>query len=311
MELLRTIVQHAGICDGNLEEGSLRADANISIRPKGQAAYGTRTEVKNLNSFRSLEKAIEVEVERQKQIILSGGSVLQETRNFDEATQTTTSLRSKTDAHDYRYFPEPDLPPLILKESYLLEIKENLPEHPEEKLRRYTQEYALSDFDCKVLMGDVDADFYFRETVAIHPDLNPKEICNWVIGDVTARLKESKTSFLETKITPDYLSKLIQLIQKGSISGKMAKDMLVEIEKTGENPETLLLKMGGGQISDESALIAVIDRILKANEEVVLKVKSGKTNSADFLIGQVMKETKGKAKPDLLRTLIFKQIDAI
>jgi len=309
MELLKTIVEHAGICDGNLEEGSLRADANISLRPMGSTTYGTRTEVKNLNSFRSLEMAIQVEVERQKNILLSGGTIVQETRNFDEATQSTTSLRSKTNAHDYRYFPEPDLPPLVLTEALIQDIQNTLPEHPQKKKDRYLNDYHLSESDCKVLLQDIQLDAYFRETLEKGAHLAPKDICNWVIGDLTAVLKEAHSTFSTTPIQPEMLCELLTLIHQGTISGKMAKDILVTMQQSGQRPKALVDKMGGGQISDESELRGIVDAILDQNLEVVVKVKSGKSNSADFLIGQIMKATKGKAKPDLARALLLEQIE--
>lgn len=310
MEALRQIVQHIGVCDGNMDEGSLRADANISIRPVGSEAFGTRTEVKNLNSFRSLERAINVERNRQIELVESGGEVVQETRNYDDNTQTTSSLRSKEDAHDYRYFPEPDLPPLVLTEAYVNDIKELLPELPKVKAGRYQSEYGLSDFECKVLLNDISIDRYFNNCVHLVDSHLVKEVCKWIVGDFNALLKEATDCFESTKVKPEQIVELVVLIDKGTISGKMAKDILAKMVETGERPEKLVAESGGGQISDENALQEVVVQILKENMDVVEKIKAGKTNSANFLMGQVMKATKGKAKPDLVRDLILSTVSS-
>ena len=307
VEKLRLILQHMGICDGNMDEGSLRADANVSIRPVGTETFGTRTEVKNLNSFRSLERAILVEIERQTEVLSSGGEVIQETRNYDDATQSTTSLRSKEDAHDYRYFPEPDLPPLVLTEAYLEKVKEVMPELPSVKQDRYTQEYGLSDFECKVLMGDVDLDAFFRACLKQGIDIAPKSIAKWVVGDVSALMKDSG-GIGQSKLTSQGLMGLLDLIQQGTLSGKMGKEVLAKLFKEGGDPKSIVERMGVSQITDTSALDQYVDQVLADNPDVVAKIKAGKTQSANFLMGQVMKLSKGQAKPDLVREMILKRV---
>lgn len=308
MESLKTIVQHMGICDGNLDEGSMRADANISIRPVGQKEFGTRTEVKNINSFRSLERAILSEVERQKKVILSGGEVYQETRNYDDATQSTTVLRSKEDAHDYRYFPEPDLPPLIITDEYIQNIEDTLPELPAKKRFRYQSDFGLSDFECKVLIGDHEVDTYFNTTVNQFSDLVPKEICKWIVGDLSALINDAQLSFLESKVTPEKLGDLLTLLKNGKISGKMAKEILETSFKTGKKPSDIVKESGVEQISDTGALDAIIETVMSDNPDVVEKIKNGKTSAMGFLMGQVMKASRGQAKPDLVKELLGKKL---
>lgn len=304
MEALRELVVHLGVCDGNMDEGSLRADANVSIRPKGSTTFGTRAEIKNLNSFRSLERAILVEVERQKKIVLSGGKVIQETRNYDDNLQVTTSLRSKEDAHDYRYFPEPDLPPLVISTPWLEEIQASMPELPAVKRQRYADVFALGENDIHVLMNDRDADDYFQAAITSQPGVPAKEIAKWVVGDLNALFKEKHIAFSSPKISPARLAEMVALIQNGTISGKMAKDVLIKLFETQESAKQIVEAMGGGQISDESAIADIVKKVLDANPDTVEKIKSGKTQVMGFLVGQVMKETRGKANPELVNRII-------
>ena len=305
VETLKTIVQHMGVCDGNMEEGSLRADINISIRPQGSTTFGTRAEIKNVNSFRSIERAVIVEVARQKKVLEAGEKVIQETRNYDEASQTTTPLRGKEEAHDYRYFPEPDLPPLVISDEQLSSIKQQLPEHPSKKVETYQQSYQLTPHDCKVLMGDVAMDVFFRQCIDHAPKLTPKTIIKWVIGDLNALLKETQQTFSTMTLTPDRFLDMISLIDAGTLSGKMGKQVLEKLVTTQDAVSAIVDSLGGTQISDESALEDVVNTVLSNNMDVVEKIKAGKTNSANFLMGQVMKETKGRANPDMVRTLIL------
>ncbi|MFA5879029.1 MAG: Asp-tRNA(Asn)/Glu-tRNA(Gln) amidotransferase subunit GatB [Candidatus Margulisiibacteriota bacterium] len=307
MEDLTLILKYLGICDGNLEEGSLRADANISLRLKGETTLGTKTEVKNLNSFKSVERAIELEIKRQEEILLAGGKIHQETRHFDEKKDTTIGLRSKEEAHDYRYFPEPDLLPLIVTQDQINQLKTDLPELPKNKKSRYQNEHNLSVFEITVLLNDFSMNTYFEQCLKINQEIPGKEICKWIIGDLNFLVKENKTNFEALSITPEKLLELISLINKGSISGKIAKELLSEMFKSGKNASELLAASGVKQITDESALIAVVDTVLKANADVALKIKEGKLNSVNFLMGLVMKETKGQAKPDLVKELIIKR----
>ncbi len=305
VESLREILIHLGVCDGNLEEGSLRVDANISLRKKGEEKFGTRAEVKNLNSFRSLERAIHAEVARQKEVLLSGGKVVQETRNYDDATQKTTSLRSKEESHDYRYFPDPDLIPLKLTKQQIDAIK--LPELPAQKRTRYQADFGLTAIDCDVLIGEPTMDAYFLSCVSLAGKIAPKEICNWVQGDLNSLLRAAKLPFGE-KVKETQLIQLLTLKESGQISGKIAKEILAKVFETGQDPEAIVKASGATQISDTDALSGIINQILNNNLDVIEKVKAGKTNSADFLIGQVMKETRGRAKPDLVRQMILDHI---
>lgn len=307
IENLTMILKHLGICDGNLEEGSLRADANISLRLKGETTLGTKTEVKNLNSFKSIERAIQLEIERQEEILAAGGIIHQETRHFDEKKDQTISLRSKEEAHDYRYFPEPDLLPLIVTEDEVKAIKEKLPELPKNKAIRYKNEYQLNEFEVNMILNDFSMNCYFENCLKINNSIAIKDICKWLIGDLNSLVKELKVSFDLISVTPEKLLELINLINKGTISGKMAKELLSEMLKSHQSATELIAKSGAKQIADETTLIKVVDSILKENPDVTEKIKEGKLNSVNFLMGLVMKETKGQAKPDLVKELIIKR----
>tara|TARA_A100001015_G_C15029404_1_gene732305 strand:- start:2580 stop:3464 length:885 start_codon:yes stop_codon:yes gene_type:complete len=293
-----------------MEKGQLRVDANVSIRPHGATEFGTRTETKNINSFRSIEAAINYEVSRQVKVIESGGEIVQETRNYDDASGKTTSLRSKADAHDYRYFPDPDLKPLILSSDYISDIQNNLPEHALKKRERFDTEFDLSSKQIDVLFLDKDLVHYFETVVDLTKDVSPQEICKWILGDLSALLNESQLKVNESKVTESLFAELMALIQSGKVSGKMAKSILESVFKTGKSPKDLLKEQGGEQISDSSELQNMVNEVLDENLDVVEKVKAGKTKSADFLMGQVMKKSRGRAKPDLVRALILSSIDA-
>jgi aspartyl-tRNA(Asn)/glutamyl-tRNA(Gln) amidotransferase subunit B len=304
VENLRRILMFLGVCDGNMDEGSLRADANVSIRPVGTIPFGTRTEIKNVNSFRSLERAIESEVARQTALVLSGGKVVQETRHYDDFTQTTKSLRSKADAHDYRYFPEPDLFPLRVSPAWIAEIKAAMPAHPDDLLGIY-QAKGLSEFEIQVLLDDPEMTHFFEACCV--GDVSATAIAKWVVGDVQAVLREAKLSFATSPISPESLRSMVHMIEKGTLSGKMAKDMLPQM-MMGKDPQLIVKESGATQISDVDSLKPMIAAIVDQHPEIIEKVKGGRLNAADFLIGQVMKETKGRAKPDLVRTLILEDI---
>jgi len=309
MSTIHEILVHMGVCNGNLEQGQLRCDANVSLRPVGTNILGTRTEIKNLNSFRNVERAINAEIQRQTLCLEKGESIVQETRSYDDASQTTSSLRGKEDAHDYRYFPEPDLPPLIISQEQLKEIKETLPELPHKKRQRYADELGLKPEEIKVLMGDIEMDRFFHETCQHGPDVPPRDYVKWVVGDVNALLKEKELGFSESKITSLQLSELVQLIHSNDISGKMAKELLPKLLVSDQSVKDIVAAEGGGQISDEALLLSVVNQVLDNNGDVVTKIKNGKVQAAGFLMGQVMKETKGKAKPDLVRALILAEVD--
>ena len=304
MMALHLLLKYLGICDGNLDQGSMRADANVSIRPMGASDFCTRTEIKNLNSFRSLERAIVSEINRQTQVVNAGQKIIQQTRNYDDTTQTTSPLRSKEEAHDYRYFPDPDLIRLVVDDLSITAIAQAMPELPQQKKERFVSTWQLSPDDANVLIHCMDMLRYFEEAVALDARVSPKEICKWVVGDLNALLKESPQGFAQTRLSPAHLVSLIALIQAGDISGKIAKQLLEPMISSGKMPQILVQDMGLSQVSDVAALQEVIQLVLANNEETVQKIKAGKSNSIDFLIGQVMKHTKGKAKPDLVRSLL-------
>jgi aspartyl-tRNA(Asn)/glutamyl-tRNA(Gln) amidotransferase subunit B len=303
VETLAQILSHTGVCDGNLEEGSLRADINISLRRWNDPEYGTRTEIKNLNSFRSIERAILSEIDRQATLIRQGKPVLQETRHYDDTTQKTRALRSKADAHDYRYFPDPDLLPLHLDPARIDTLKRRLPELPKARRIRY-HALGLSDQDCDTLFNDLAMMTYFETTCSIEPNLLAKTAANWITGDLNALLKNANESFDTASLTPENLVELLMLIQKGTLSGKMGKEILVKMHETREKAGKIVAESGAAQVTDTSTLVPIITQLLDQHPEIIEKVKSGRTNAADFLIGQVMKQTKGQAKPDLVRDLL-------
>jgi aspartyl-tRNA(Asn)/glutamyl-tRNA(Gln) amidotransferase subunit B len=308
VETLRQILRTIGVNDGNLEEGSLRVDINISLRHVGATQFGTRCEVKNVNSFRSIDRAIASEFIRQQEVLESGGRIVQQTRNYHDDTQTTTPLRDKEDAHDYRYFPEPDLLPLLLTDERINAIRAAMPELPYAIYRRY-QDLGLTRADGDILIEEIGMRRFFEACLSLAKDVSPKEISKWVIGDLNALLKPKGGFLPSLSLSPDYFVKLIRLISSGALSGKMAKEMLPQLIETGQDPDVLVANLGGGQISDESALLEIVRKVISENLDVVEKVRSGKTASANFLMGQVMKQSQGKAKPDLVMSLILAEIN--
>ncbi len=302
MEKVHQILTFIGVCDGDLEKGSFRCDANISVRPVGQVEFGTRTEVKNLNSFRSVERAINFEMKRQIKVIEAGGKIIQQTMNFDDVSGETSALRSKENAHDYRYFPDPDLKPLLVTKDQISSIQDSMPELPDRVKARYTDELALPAHDIKVYLQSRSLfDFFERAMIQLN-SASPKDLSKWIVGDLNALLKESNTS--PDDLSVDDLCLLIDRCFLGEISTKMVKDILPKLLE-GMTVEQALAAIGGVQISDQSELEKIVADVLKAHPDVVEKIKNGKVGSANFLMGQVMKETKGRAKPDTVRDLIL------
>jgi aspartyl-tRNA(Asn)/glutamyl-tRNA(Gln) amidotransferase subunit B len=302
MQQIRNIVRYLDVCDGNLEEGSMRCDANVSIRPWGAKEYGTKTEIKNMNSFRSVQRAIESEVARQTEIIESGGKITQESRLWDETTQSTKSMRSKEEAHDYRYFPDPDLRPLAIADDYVDHLRQTLPELPHQRYARMINGFGLSDYDAGVMvefkeMGD------FFELAVEHTD-NYKAVANWIQGDITAYLKNNKISIFETKLSPKALAALVHFVDKSVISSAMAKKLMPELLEHGGDPETLIQEKGLAQISDEGALRGLIQKVIDGNPANVESYRAGKDKLFGFFVGQVMKESKGSANPELVNQLL-------
>lgn len=302
MQQLRNIVRYLDICDGNLEEGSMRCDANVSIRPVGGTELGTKTEIKNMNSFRSIQRAIESEVARQIEIVSSGGRVVQESRLWDEATQTTRTMRSKEEAHDYRYFPDPDLRPVAIPAEMVEHLRQTLPELPHQRYERLIEGFGLSEYDAGVMVEFKEMGDFFELAAEHTPQY--KTLTNWIQGDITAYLKNNKLSIFETKLTPEALAELAHLVEQGTISSAMAKKLLPDLLEKGGAPKKWMEEKGMSQVTDPDAIRAVIQKVLDANPDNVAAYKAGKDKLFGFFVGQVMKETKGSASPELLNSLL-------
>ena len=302
LNYLRRTLLYLEICDGNMEEGSLRCDANVSIRPVGSTELGTKTEIKNLNSFRFLQKALEYEIERQKEVIGGGGQVEQETRLWDEEGQTTLVMRSKEEAHDYRYFPEPDLLPVVVSEEWIEELKEQIPELPESRRRRFVKEYSLAHEEALLLTQTRQFAEYFETAVKTYDQ--PKKIFNWMMGDLMGNLKKDDREIHECLVRPEHLANLVRLIDEGKISGKMAKDVFEKLYETGDDPETIISQENLQQISDEDQLTTIVHRVLESNPEKVEAYRAGKEGLLGFFMGQVMKETSGQANPEMVSQML-------
>ena len=301
MEELRNIVRYIGVCDGNLEEGSMRCDANISIMPKGSKEFGTRAEIKNVNSFAALQRAIEYEIERQIEIVEEGGQVVQETRLWDDASRETRSMRGKEDAHDYRYFPEPDLMPLEISREWVEKIKSEMPELPSQKRARY-QEIGLSEYDASVIVEQMGLALFFDKVLEV--GANPKTAVKFIMGEIAAFLKEDHIEITDTKLTPENLTELIALIEKGTISNNIGKQIIIEMLKDGTKASVIVEKKGLSQISDEGAIKELVQKVVDAHPIEVEAYKNGKTNLLGFFVGQIMKETKGRANPKTVNQLL-------
>ena len=301
MEELRNIVRYVGVCDGNLEEGSMRCDANISIMPKGSTKFGTRAEIKNVNSFKALERALEYEIDRQIELVEDGEEVVQETRLWDDNAGVTRSMRGKEDAHDYRYFPEPDLMPLEISREWVERIKATMPELPEQKRQRY-MELGLSEYDASVVVEQMDLAMFFDEVLKL--GANPKIAVNFLMGEISAYLKEEKLSINESKLTPENLVELITLIEKATISNNIGKQIIVDMLKDGEKASAIVEKKGLSQISDTGAIKEIAQKIIDANPSQVEAYRGGKDKLFGFFVGQVMKETKGRANPQAVNEIL-------
>jgi aspartyl-tRNA(Asn)/glutamyl-tRNA(Gln) amidotransferase subunit B len=304
---LRDILVWLGVNDGNMEEGSLRCDANVSVRPEGQTALGTKAEVKNVNSFRYLEKAIEFEIDRQIELVESGGRVMQETRLWDSAAGRTTSMRSKEEAHDYRYFPEPDLPPLVADDARIEAVRRTMPELPDARRRRFVSQYAIPDYDAGVLTQSAELADYF-EAVA-RAGGNAKAASNWIMGELLRTMNERAQPMAEVPLGPGALAGLIALIEKGTISNAIAKDVFAKMYDTGRSADEIVAAEGLAQIGDEGAVVAIIRDVMAKNADAVAQYRAGKTQTFGFLVGQVMKGSGGKANPRLANQLLKAELD--
>ena len=305
---LRRIVRYLGVSDGNMQEGSLRCDVNVSVRPVGSDKFGTKVEIKNMNSFSAIEKAIDYEIQRQVKALENGESLSQETRLWEEGSQRTISMRSKEGSSDYRYFPEPDLPPIKVSQAQLEEWKSELPELPAEKRHRYQEELGLSAYDTNVLTDDRAVAEYFE--TAVKSEADPKQVANWVTQDIAAYLNENKLKITNLPLTPQGLAELVNLIDQGTISGKIAKEILPELLSTGGSPQELVESKGLTQISDSGELEGIIDQVLADHPEEVEKYRGGKKKLQGFFVGQVMKRTSGRADPKLTNQLLGKKLNA-
>ncbi|MBI1747576.1 MAG: Asp-tRNA(Asn)/Glu-tRNA(Gln) amidotransferase subunit GatB [Acidobacteria bacterium] len=307
MSHLRKTVIYLGVCDGNLEEGSMRCDANVSVRPRGADKLGTKIEVKNLNSLRFLQKAIDYEIQRQIKVISEGGTLTQETRLWDEERSSTFAMRSKEEAHDYRYFPEPDLRPLEINEAWLAEVQSSMPELPDTKYARFVSEYGLGEGDATLLSASPDWADYYEATVA--ECRNAKAAANWMITELTSELKNAGKTIAECSVTPPRLGELIRLIDTGEISGKIAKSLFPEMFSTGATAPVILCRKGVSQISDEGELSRVIEEIVGAHPAQVESFRAGKSKLFGFFVGEVMKRTKGQANPQKVNELLKNSLE--
>ncbi|HCT96805.1 Asp-tRNA(Asn)/Glu-tRNA(Gln) amidotransferase subunit GatB [Vagococcus sp.] len=306
LDAVRSIIQFTGVSDVKMEEGSMRCDANISLRPYGQEEFGTKTELKNLNSLNFVKKGLEYEVKRQTQVLLSGGVIQQETRRYDDATGETVLMRVKEGASDYRYFPEPDLPPLTISDETIARIKEELPEMPQARRERYIQELGLPEYDAMVLTLTREMSDFFDATLEAGADA--KQASNWLMGDVSAYLNSQQKTLSETKLTPENLAGMIQLIADGTISSKIAKKVFKELIEHGGDAKKVVEEKGLVQLSDPAQLLPIITEILDNNAQSIEDFKNGKDRAVGFLVGQAMKQTKGKANPGVVNKLIMEEL---
>jgi aspartyl-tRNA(Asn)/glutamyl-tRNA(Gln) amidotransferase subunit B len=305
-ERLRDILVWLRVNDGNMEEGSLRCDANVSVRPVGQERFGTKAEVKNLNSFRYLEKALAYEIERQIDLVEGGGRVVQETRLWDSAGGRTLSMRSKEEAHDYRYFPEPDLPPLVVDEARIAAVRQTMPELPEARRQRFVAGYALPAYDAGVLTSSADLADYF-EQVAMTSG-NAKAASNWVMGELLRMVKERGADIRDVPLRPDALAGLIRLVDEGTISNAIAKDVFGWMYDTGRSAGDIVAAEGLAQNSDEDALLAIVRDVITRHADAAAQYRAGQQKTFGFLVGQVMKGSGGKANPKLANELLKREL---
>jgi aspartyl-tRNA(Asn)/glutamyl-tRNA(Gln) amidotransferase subunit B len=299
---LRAVLQYLEICDGNMEEGSFRCDANVSVRPVGTDTFGTRTELKNMNSFKHVENALTYEIERQRGVVEDGRELVQETRLWDEAKGVTVPMRGKEEAHDYRYFPDPDLLPLVIDEGWIEEIRSTLPELPDEKRARFIEAYGIPLYDAQVLTSSRSLADYFEACVEHFS--KPKTVSNWVMGSILATLKAENKTIEESPVSPERLAELLRLVDSGVISGKIAKTVFDEMVSSGKPPEAIVQEKGLVQVTDADAITEVIEQVLSDHAKEVSDYRGGKTKLFGFFVGQVMKATRGKANPKMVNEIL-------
>ena len=306
LKKLKSILEYIEVSDCKMQEGSFRADVNVSIRKKGEAKLGTRTEMKNMNSFRSISRAIEYEIQRQVEVVDNGGTITQETLRWDEVSGKTFSMRDKEDAQDYRYFPEPDLVAIKLSDEYIENIKNSLPELPESRKKRYLEEYKLSEKDANIITSSKYLSDLFEKASKVCG--NYKAVNNWIISDISRILNETEMEPIEIPFDANQLGKLVMLIDKGTISSSIGKKVLVELFENPRDPEKIIQEKGWVQISDENAIKEIVLKILDANPQSISDYKAGKDRALGFLVGQAMKETKGKANPQMLNKMFIEEL---
>jgi len=308
LKKLHAILRYLDICDGNMQEGSFRCDANISLRPVGQKEFGTRTELKNMNSFRNVQRALEFEVRRQRDVLLDGGKVVQETLLWDADRNITNSMRGKEEAHDYRYFPDPDLVPVVIDENWIGRVKQSLPELPDAKKQRFIDELQLSDEDATILTSSRELADYFEAALALYPQ--GKKLGNWIKTEMMRELKgEDGLDILAFPVTPENLAALLALIDKGTISGKIAKTVFDDMMKSGKDAQTIVKEKNLVQMSDAGDLLQIVQQILHENPQQVTDFKDGKTKLMGFFVGQLMQKTKGKANPKMANELFMQELN--
>ncbi len=314
---LHSIIQYLGVSTANAQDGSFRCDANISLRPVGQEAYGTKAEIKNMNSLRSVFLALNHEEERQRKVLESGERVIQETRGWSEERNATYSQRSKEEAHDYRYFPEPDLPPLVVDQAWIEEIRNKIPQLPADRLKSMMDDYGLPEYDARLLTNSkAMADFY-EQAAGLRPTAGEaggkfaKDVSNWILGDLSRLLNLQDLDINESPVSPEHLAELIGLVDQDTVSVSMAKTVLEEAFETGGSPAQIVQEKGYTQISDSSAVDLAVGEAIEANPQAVADYIGGKETAAKFLVGQVMKITKGQAKPDLVNELVVSALEKL
>ena len=314
---LHSIIQYLGVSTANAQDGSFRCDANISLRPVGQEEYGTKAEIKNMNSLRAVFMALNHEQERQKKVLDSGERVIQETRGWSEERSATYSQRNKEEAHDYRYFPEPDLPPLVIEDSWIEKLRNNLPELPTDRLARFTEEYGLPEYDARLLTNSKGMADYYEQATSLHATAGDdgqkfaKNVSNWILGDLSRLLNLEDRQIDESPVSPENLVELIDLVDKDTVSVSMAKTVLEEAFESGGSPAQIVQEKGYTQISDSSAVDEAVGQAIDANPQAVADYMGGKETAAKFLVGQVMKITKGQAKPDLVNELVVVALEKL
>ncbi|MFL7868618.1 MAG: Asp-tRNA(Asn)/Glu-tRNA(Gln) amidotransferase subunit GatB, partial [Anaerolineales bacterium] len=306
---LREILRYLEVNSGDMEKGVIRFEANISVRPKGTDILNTRVEIKNLNSFRALERATSFEIERQSKILASGGEVEQETLGWNEAKETTYSQRSKEDAHDYRYFPEPDLPPLVVDEAWLERVRTGLPELPRAKYQRFVEQYGLTEYDAGVLTGEKTVAEYFEEAVKSKKGkVSPKSLANWMAGDLFSLMNQADTTVADLKVRPEALAELVGLVTAGEINQSTGKTVLAEMFQSGSSAAEIVQARGLKQVSDEGLIAELVQQVLAENPDQVASFKAGKETVVNWLFGQVMRKAAGKANPGVVRTELERQL---